>query len=146
MEINDRIAEIEARAQTTSDPSVVGLTFLPTPDFEYLIARVRELEAENERLLAGQWTADEINNICHNMHGTVDADDLAVMRDGTKLTRAGLVAMIVEGNLQIQERTAERDEARADVARLTGEVERLRAENAKQRLGEPLDHDEGTQP
>lgn len=32
-----------------------------------------KLIAENSRLRAGRFTAEEINNICHNLHGTVDA-------------------------------------------------------------------------
>lgn len=63
-----------------------------------------------------------------------DADDLAKMRDGTKLTRAGLVATIVESQLLLDEMTAERDAARLDERRRCVAVLR---ELGERRIGGP---------
>ena len=43
----------------------------------YSIAQERELRAEIARLLAGNWTPEEVNGICHNLHGVVDARGFA---------------------------------------------------------------------
>ena len=42
-----------------------------------LARRVAELEAEVARLLRGDWTEAEIHDLCHNLHGTVDAEAFA---------------------------------------------------------------------
>jgi hypothetical protein len=39
-----------------------------------LLADRRELVAELARLKSGKFTAEEIHNICHNLHGTVSAE------------------------------------------------------------------------
>lgn len=35
------------------------------------------LQHERKRLLAGKFTPEEIHNICHNLHGTVNAEEFA---------------------------------------------------------------------
>lgn len=38
---------------------------------------IEKLETENKRLKNGQFTKEEIHNICHNLHGTVNVHEFA---------------------------------------------------------------------
>lgn len=49
----------------------------PLLDWMALRFELRRLRQENERLLDGKFTAEEIHGICHNLHGTVSAEAFA---------------------------------------------------------------------
>lgn len=42
-----------------------------------LLANIHELKAELTRLKRGDWTPDEIHDICHNLHGKVGPQEFA---------------------------------------------------------------------
>lgn len=53
--------------------TIEGLTYQLTE----ALAENDRLSAEVDRLKAGKWTKEEINDICHNLHGTVNAEKFA---------------------------------------------------------------------
>lgn len=99
--------------------------------------RASKLEAENERLRRGDFTKDEIHAICHNLHGTVDAEAFA---DGCAAEQVKLYgrspdrqrAEAAEAQLEqykhdFYRESTGRKQAEAELATHGEEVARLRA-------------------
>lgn len=63
-----------ARLRDLVSPEATGMCFEMDDDDWALLA---ELLAERERLLRGEFTPEEIHGICHNLHGTVSAEEFA---------------------------------------------------------------------
>lgn len=45
--------------------------------FDELLSHITALQAEADRLKRGDFTSEEIHNVCHNLHGKVDAKAFA---------------------------------------------------------------------
>lgn len=84
--------EIEQLLRDLDDQAAAGLDLSPGDDCARRAAGLireciadhdnaqlvtRGLISECDRLLSGKFTKDEIHNICHNLHGTVSAEEFA---------------------------------------------------------------------
>lgn len=113
--------------------SVVVQTSSPTIAADFLRARMEVEQKDVARLKAGKFTAEEIHEICHSLHGTVDARAFA---DGCATEQRKLYGCAPDADelaacRQRREGLAERvasqsDQLTLNAARKAGEVAALR--------------------